>query len=100
MQPTLSAGHQSKTFPPPLATNAQLTEVTLNLLQNTHAGLSIDHVDGDATLAEPTSPTDAVQVCVKVRLVLVGDRQIKVHHQGHHRHIDALKQNRLGEVRA
>lgn len=70
-----------------------LAKVLLNLAAHVHRRFRIDHVDGDAVLAETTGATDSMQICFAIGLTLLVDGQIEVDHYCHLFDVDAARQH-------
>lgn len=51
----------------------------------------LDHVEGDASPAEPSASSDAMQVGLAVRAAGPSDGKVKVNHDGHLLDVDAAR---------
>ena len=60
-----------------------------NVSQGVHGAVAIDKVNGNAVLAKAARAADAVKVGLAVRLVVVGQGQVVVHHHRHLLHVNA-----------
>lgn len=88
-KPILSLGHLLQViYLVGVHFNNLLAEVRLDLFEDCH-GPVLDHVDGQADLAEASGSTNAVQVGFAVGLEVLVDGEVKVDDNGHLLDVDA-----------
>lgn len=75
------------------STTNKHTEVHLNLLDDVHAVLAVNHIHCKAPFAKAPWAADPVEVRLIVGVPIEVHREVKVHHECHLFHIDSCKQS-------
>lgn len=65
----------------------------LNLLDDVHAVLAVNHIHCKAPFAKASGAADPVEVRLIVGVPIEVHREVKVHHECHLFHIDSCKQS-------